>query len=264
MRKITALFLFLSLIPSTSFTQSINDFYLNFGISYSDFQDVKYSTVHYGGIGGLIRFGFEKRSSQAIWGGGISTNIANEKAATHSRGNTFVLNPNFHVNYLKNIKKDLFIGGRWDILDFYFRSVSGLGNNSSYYISSSTLFSSGAYSYKNFRFGLDVGLLSYQKENISFGFSAPQNALEDGDFGYQNDALDSPFAFKYYQLKLIGQQISIRTNIQYQFTERFSLGYQWKMNRFSEVKNYPVTYASHWITARFNISHQEKETVEEN
>ena len=258
MIKLAVLYLFLFLNCSIISAQSINNLYLNFGGSYSDFQDVKYSTVQYGGIGGLISAGFEKRQSKAIWDAGFSMNIASEKATTHDSGNAFVLHPNLYLQYLSRVKEGLYIGGRWDILDFYYRNVSGLGNNSTYYISSSNLSVSAEYIYQKFRFGLDLCLLSYQKENTSFGFSTPQNALEEGEFGYQNDDLDNPFGFKYYQLKPIGQQFTIRTQIKYQFTERFSLGYQWTMNQFAEVKNYPVTYGNHWVTARFNILHKEK------
>ena len=52
----------------------------------------------------------------------------------------------------------------------------------------------------------DLGILSFMKESTSFGFSAPQSALENGEFNYQNEALESPFGYKYFDFKYLGNK----------------------------------------------------------
>lgn len=243
---------------SATLAQSRKSLFVEVGGAYSTFQDVKYSAVSYSGGGAAFTFGFEKENTKSIWSAGLDITFGKEKPNTHSSGNVTALNPKFFGRYLRKINDQLSIGGHWDILGMYFRNTEGLDNNGSYYITSSDLFASGTYQFGKFNFGLDLGVLSYQKERTSFAFSAPQNALEDGNFDYQDEALDNPFGFKYFRLKSLPQQLNIRTNITYQWKDRISVAYQWSARHFAEVKNYPVTIGSHQIVLRYNISYKTK------
>ena len=91
------------------------------------------------------------------------------------------------------------------------------------------------------------------KESTSFGFSAPQTGLENGDFNYQNEALSNPFGYKYFESKHIGNYLNIKTSFLFQYKERISIGYNWSIRNFSNTKTYPVTTAMHKVLFRYNI-----------
>lgn len=241
--------------------QDSKQFFIGLGGNNTSFQDLKYSKVHYTGLGGTFELGFQKNKTQSIWGYGLTFPVSFENAATHENGQVTGFNPRIHTHYLQQIKDKLWIGGRWDILDFNLRNTKGLGNNSLYYIVGSNLYASGQYQIPlkgqmKLNIGLDLGLLTYFKESTSFAFSAPQNGLEDGEFDYQNEALENPFGLKYYVFRPLGKNIDIRTIFDLQVNERWSVVYQWNMRRFAEVKGFPVTRGSHLLTFRYNISYK--------
>ena len=253
MKKITVIGIGMIFCYLSVSAQVERTFFIGLGGGGSTFQDVKFSTNQYRGTGGIFDFGYTRQRVHSKLAAYCAINFGSESAATHDKGNTFVLNPRLGVQYLRNIQSKFWLGGRWNIMDLYIRNIDGLGNNSVYYIGSSQLFLSGEYEYQKFNFGCALGLLAFQKESTSFAFSAPQNGLEDGEFGYQNEALDDLFGFKYYQFKPIWQQLSLRTHVIYNLNERINIGYQWQMRRFAEVENYPVTYGIHSVVIRFNI-----------
>lgn len=233
--------------------QKTKSFYVDIGGSFSSFQDVKYSNVRYNGFGGVFGLGYLKESEKALWGANFQGVFASEKPATHSASTAKTNDLMLQVKYLHRVKENVFIGATWDVLDLYTKSFEGLGNNSGYDITGSTLWASGIYDYKKFRFGFDLGLASYFRESTGFSFSAPQNVLEGGDFDYQNSKLDDRFAFKYYELRTIPKHFQIRTSIRYRVSKRFSVAYKWHLRKFAEVKNYPVTYGIHSLSIRYNF-----------
>ncbi|MBT3207976.1 MAG: hypothetical protein HN704_09715 [Bacteroidetes bacterium] len=225
--------------------------FIGIGGVYSSFQDVKYSNVRQGGIGGLFEIGYSNKNEKRFWETGLYVSLSFEKAATHNSEKTNALNPYAYFKYLKPIKNsDFLIGGRIDILDFDLRVNDALGNNGHYYTNGSYLFGSVMHNKQlndnwNLQSSLDIGLLSFMKESTSFAFSAPQNGLEDGEFNYQNKELESPFGFKYFEFKPIGKIINIKTSFLFQYKERISIGYFWQMKRFSTLKSYPTTKGTH-------------------
>ncbi len=249
---------------TTTFSQSSKSFFMELGGSYTTFQDVKYSTVSYSGVGGAFRLGIERNTPKAIWEVGLNGNIGKESPNVHDVGAVTTINPKVYSRYLKKVNDQFSFGAHWDILGLYIRKTDGLDNNGIYYISSSDLFATGIYHKGKWNLGLDLGLLSFQKERMSFAFSAPQKGLEDGAFNYQNEALESPFGFKYFTLKPIGKQLYLRTHIQYQWKERIAVGYRWRARRFTEVKNYPVTVGEHQLVIRYNITHKTKPSTAQN
>jgi hypothetical protein len=252
--------LVLLLLTSQLANAQSKTFYMGLGGSLTSFQDTKYSTLHYGGFGGILELQFKKSSDNSIWSTGLTTTVSQEASGLFDNGKAVVAYPQIHFSYLKSINDQLYVGGRWDILEMYFRSTSGLGNNSIYYNTGSYLSVSGIYKMKigekPFEIGLNLGLLSYFKESTGFAFSASQSALEDGDFDYQDEALTNPFGFKYFNVRLPWQHFRMNIVANYQLSKRFSLGYRWNIRRFSEVDDYPVTSGGNTISVRYHFTNK--------
>ncbi len=252
MKKTYLILLFFVVSLVQLHAQKTSSFYVDIGGGFSSFQDVKYSNVKYNGFGGVFGLGYLKENEKAIWGVNLQGIVTTEKAATHDN-TVSTYNYMLQAKYLHRIKENLFVGATWDVLDLYTKTFEGLGNNSGYDVTGSTLWASGIYDYKKFRFGLDIGLASYFREGRGFAFSVPQSVLENGDFDYQNGKLEDRFAFKYYELRTIPRHFQVRTSIRYQLSNRFSVAYKWHLRKFSEVKKYPVTYGTHSLSIRYNI-----------
>lgn len=238
--------------------QNTSTFFLEVGGNVTSFQDEKFSDIIYSGGGLVLNLGFQKEKTQSIIGGGLNINASFESAATHDKGDVKMVHPRFYVEYLKKVSPKLAIGAHWDILGMYYRNIDGLDNNGNYYQTASDLMIASQYQFGKFRVGADLGILSLVKEGTGFAFSAPQNGLEDGEFNYQNESLESPFGFKYGTVKSPFNHLKIRTNVQWQMSKGIALGYQWEMRRFAEVKDRSVTSAIHNVTIRFNLTHKEK------
>jgi len=226
-----------------------SNFSISLGGVLTSFQDVKYSNVHYNGIGTNFSFGYEKIKKNYF-----STNLnliySNEKAKTHNFGKTTVLNGIIDVSYLRLILKKenqkLYVGAKWDVLDLYYRLTENLGNNGFFFTSGSNLKLASLYERTisdklKLRAGFNFQLFSFMKESTGFGFSAPQDALEDGEFSYQNEKLEAPFGFKYYTFESFTKYLNIDTKIEVHYKKRWVLVYKWNMQRSNKVKNYPMT-----------------------
>ncbi|HHS95749.1 MAG TPA: hypothetical protein ENJ45_04100, partial [Phaeodactylibacter sp.] len=197
-----------SIEPATSANKKL---YFGLGGNFSSFQDVKYSSVQFSGIGGAFELGFTKQKENRQWTLGMQSEAGIERATTNDVVSSYFGNVLFYYRYTKALKRKVSIGGRLDLMDTYFRKNNGLGNNGLYYLIGSHLYFSTNYHKtlsKKWRVEaiLDLGLLSFYKESTGFGFSAPQNALEAGGFNYQDEALTNPFGFKYYHFQHLGKQ----------------------------------------------------------
>jgi hypothetical protein len=233
--------------------QKSKRFYIGVGTGHTSFQDVKFSKVRYGGFSGSFEMGFERITGKSLWNIGILGISSSEHPSTHSATDAGTFNVNIKFGYLRKVKDNLFIGATWDVFDFYNKSFEGLGNNGTYQILSSNLFASGKYTWNDFTFGVDLGLLSFTNESTGFAFSAPQDVTAGGKFSYQDDNLTNPFSFKYGFFNFINKQLNLRTTITYKLSDRLTLSYQWKMRRFARVKDYPVTYGSNTVSLRYNF-----------
>lgn len=238
--------------------QITKNFYVGLGGQASSFQDLKYSSVRYGGVGGSLQIGTERISENAIRGFRFSIGVSNELAATNELNSATVFNPTVSFHYLRRINEQLAVGLNWDLLDFYLRNTQGLGNNSFYAITSSDLSFAARYQWNKFSFQAQLGVLTLVRESTGFAFSAPQNALEEGEFDYQNSAIENPFSPKYADLDHLFNHLNIQTEIRYQFNDRLSLAYQWSVRKFAEVKNAPVTYGYSAVVIRYNLQQKEK------
>ena len=193
-----------------------------------------------------------------MWGIGLFLTAGGESAPTNDLNTGLVVNPRIQFRYLRSLNKQLYIGANWDLINFYYNKLNGLGNNGNYFIASSNLFASGIYKMGKWEFGVDLGLLALVKEGTGFAFSAPQKGLEKGEFDYQNEALENPFSPKYSSFHSTFDHFQLRTNIKYQLSDRWSLAYQWNVRKFAEVENLPITYGGSSLAIRFNIIHKNK------
>jgi len=238
--------------------------YLGLGVVATSFQDVKYSDVRYSGTGMRLDFGFEKKKKN-MWGFDFAFMHSKEKAKTYNHGEANVINGILTFNYLfPLIKKEnntFYLGAKWDVMDFYLRSVDGLINNSTYYINGSNLKVSGKYERKissNLKLDaiLDLQLISFMKESTSFGFSVPQDALEEGKFSYQNEALGNPIGLKYFSLEAPWNYFNIGIQIKLHYKKRWTFAYHWNMQRSNEVKDYPLTRGYNALSVFYNIQNK--------
>jgi hypothetical protein len=239
----------------------VGNLFIGLGGDYTSFQDVKYSDVQYGGIGANLNIGYNRNKENYFWETAIELNYSIEGAKTHDNGMTTVINPIIYFKYLKPINQDFKVGARLDLIDFYLRRTQGLGNNGGYITNGHHLYGSVMHDYRlnekwNLQSGLDLGLLSFSNESTGFAFSAPQNALENGEFNYQNESLSNPFAYKYFNWNYLGNSFSLKTSFLFQYKKRIAIGYFWDMKHFSNVKSYPVTTGRHNIIFRYNIIHK--------
>jgi len=233
------------------------NFYTSIGLGYHDFQDNKYSAVTYGGARAALAFGMERSNPNARWQLGFDLHGGLTSGNTHGQSG-FIINPTIHFRYLKKLNDQIEIGGRWDIFDVFINKINGLGNNSIYALSSSNLYASGTYN-KSFNegrkliAGLDLGLLSFNRENTSFAFSTPQNLLDNGSFNYQDPAAESPFGLKYFELEPLWKFVNLRTSISWQTKGRSSFVYEWSVRSVAETNGYRATIGTHIVKYRLNL-----------
>ncbi|MEE9361288.1 MAG: hypothetical protein V3U92_01675 [Cellulophaga sp.] len=256
--KKTFLTLFLLVICFSGLqAQKKSVFYIEAGAAYSTFQDTKYSDVIYSGFGGKYGIGYLKESPKNIWGINLEIIAVNEKPSTHNGGSSPTFNVVLQTMYLRKIKDQLYVGATWDVMDVYFKTFEDL-NKDRHFVSGSTLWASGIYSYKKFRFGLDLGLVSYFKEAPGFASIYPQQIVEKGNVNPQDDKQGTVLDFRNYQLKTIPNPVQVRTSIRYQLTKRFSIAYKWRLRKIKQIKNYPSTYGIHSLSVRYNITNKSK------
>ncbi len=236
--------------------------YIGLGGVRNSFQDAKFSNTQYHGTLLSLNIGTSRETDKYFWAIDFNGDFTKLSAKTHP----FVAAA-FHGRFdFTYARKDLsFIhldgfrgGGKWTVADVNFINFTDLGNNKLNFISSSRLSLFGEYNYAinenlNASFSLAVGLFGLVKEFKSFGYSAPQNVLEDGKFDFQDNGTQNPFSLKYYQFKTIGRLNTIETKLQLNYKKRWSFYYQWNLFNYTTVKRYPLTIAQHIIGARFNF-----------
>lgn len=230
-------------------------FYAETDGAYTFFQDTKYSDVKFSGFGPRLSFGFEKESGYQ-WGMDMDLCYSKETAATYSNGRTMVLNGVLSAKYLSPLIKTktqkLFLGGKWDFADLYYREVEGLDNNSQFFTAGSNIKLSCAYirnisSGLSLEAGIDFQLLSVMTESMSFAFSEPQETLEQGKFSYQDESFLSSFSIRPFW-----NYLNAGTSVKLHFKNNWTLAYKWNIQRSNEVENYPVTRGSHSISIIYN------------
>lgn len=254
-------------VPRTKKVESY--FQLN-GVSTS-FQDAKFSTVRYNGIGTGIDIGRNVKIGDNAIAYGFQMSYSNSKPSTFKLDPIFgkmgiarEFCPNLYFKYMRELDNNFSVGGRLDVLDSYFRTTRGLGNNKIYYNLGTNLFARGSYHQAlnnqwGIEVGIELGLLSFMRESTSFAFNAPQTVVSEGLFNYQDDAVSNPFGFRFYELRPIWKYANVSTFVDLKFRERWTLSYSWKLRRFSTVNNYPTTIGLHTLGVRFDFIDKAKE-----
>ncbi len=244
--------------------QYARTWYLSQGGNNVFVQNTNYSSSTYSGVGFDFDIGYERKTQNSIIGSGLSLGISSTVANTSEINTGTVFQFDLNFKYLCKISDKLYLGGKWDILGLNLHSISGLGNNSSQYVSFSDFLASADYQLTNrFSLGLDLGILSFQKDNNGFAFSAQQSILEDGGFNYQDDGISNPIPFSHSRIVGFPSALIVKSNLTYTLSNRFQLGYQWDIRRFSSLKDYSYTTGSHSIVLRWNFSRKDRSSTSE-
>lgn len=255
---------------TTARTKHVESYFQLDGV-HTSFQDTKFSSVRYNGIGAGMNIGRNIEIGSHTFIYGFEMSYSNSKSSTFSLDPSFgkvgiarEFCPSLYFKYMKRLNDQFSIGGRFDALDSYFRVTRGLGNNKIYYNLGTNLYARGSYHQKindewQIETGVELGIISFMRESTSFAFSAPQSVLEQGLFNYQDDATSSPFGFKFYELRPIWKYGNINLFTDLKFRQRWTFTYSWGLRRFSTVDNYPTTIGIHTLGVRFDFIDKTKE-----
>lgn len=108
-------------------------------------------------------------------------------------------------------------------------------------------------------YGLSLGLLNYVKEDNSFTFSVPQEALENGDFDTQNFENG---LFEYGDITSLNGFTNIRSRIALEFPANrrssWIFAYDWQLVRYSKVSDRAATSAAHTFSIARHIPSKKK------
>jgi len=238
--------LFLVLAYTSGFAQDTTNtrlftFDVGIGGAATSFQDVKYSTVHWNGIGFAPRLEVSWRN-KFIHGFGIEGVMSNESPKTFDGSAKYYSGIVFYKFFypLKTEKKyKLFVGAKVEPIDFSLRMIDGLYNNGSYLIYGTNLKAAGMFEQRinnKWVLNADLGfqLFSFMNENVSFGYAADQQTLEDGKYNYNE--MTAPFTFTPFW-----KFLNVETNINFHYGKRWVFSYVWRMQQSYAVKDYHLT-----------------------
>ncbi len=220
----------------------------------SSFQDLKYSQVHWRGIGitPVIGLSWQKKAIHSI---GVEGIISYEKPKTFDGGETKVYWGSLFYKYLHPIKdyelSTIYLGGKIEPIDVSFRFVDGLVNNSSYVIAGTNIKAVAMLDRKltekwTLKADIAFQLFSYLLENMSFAYAASQYALENGEYNYNEIQ-------EYYSFLGFWKYLNIETNINFMYGERWVFGYLWRMQQSYAVKDYTMTRGYSALLVKYNI-----------
>ncbi len=227
----------------------------------TSFQDVKFSNIRYNGIGAGFKYERFAETDMREIGMGISFAYAKSKPSTFESdyfGPTTIFSPTIFFSYAHKLNEKFSVGGQLNLLEGFLRNTSGAGNNSSYYNSGTHLFARGCYKHViNDDIALkgivNYGLFGFMRESTGFAFSAPQSVTENGEFDYQNSAVNNPFGIRFYQAMPFWKMGNVQTRLEVNYKKRWTLAYIWNFRRFSTVKGYPTTSGLHTLGVKFDF-----------
>ena len=239
--------------------------YVGLGLLRSGFQDVKFSNIQYHGTLLALNIGTSRETDKYFWSIDFNGDFTSLKTKNHPF-TAKNIHGRFDFTYAIKKYSPFQIGAKWTLFEANYINFSELGNNGLNYISSSRLHAYGKYEHKindkfKVTFSLAVGLFGMIKEFKSFGYTAPQNVLINGDFDFQDKGTQNPFSLKYYQFKTIGKMNAIETKLELELKERWVFYYHWNMLNYTTVKRYPLTLSQHIIGAKFNFIHKTKKRI---
>jgi len=257
------LLLFITFLISAKDTTQYNKHFewnITTGGALSSFQDLKYSAIHWSGLGitGGLDFKWQKKDIHSLGFDGV---YSDEKPKTFNGfGNYKVYRGQLYYYYLHPIKQQkdykLFIGTKIDGLDVNWHINEDLYNNASYLIYGFNFKIFSEYQQQlNEKWGMSVQLgfqlFSLMEEGISFGYAAPQETLENGDYNYNQ--IEFPLFFTPFW-----DYLSIETNINFTYSKRWTFSYKWRMQQSYIVKNYHMTQGYSALVVSFSIISKDK------
>jgi len=239
--------------------------YFGFGGIYSSTQDTRFSDVQFNKFSVKPELGFTRISEKDYWLANSSGYVFTQDYPELDTAQVSTMSYNLRVGYLRNIKPNIYVGLTWDIIDYFSKDNSILGNSSNYYKTSSDIFVTGRYLYNiddnwNFEAGLDFALLSFINTAPSFTANFPQNVVDDGEVSFLDSDTRNPYSLKHMKATPFWKQIYLRTHFEINYKKRLSLVYNWDMRALIEQKGYPVTIALHSLTLRFHFINHTKKT----
>lgn len=255
MKRLLPLFI---VLMSLSTNAQETRFYLGAGWLHNAFQDANFSDVQYTKSSFLPELGYERKTDKFIWRARARFYTFNNQALDFDTINITNLGFNASVGYLRQIKEGLYLGGTLYLMDYHTRDNEVLGNNSNFYRTSSDVMLSAKYHYAfkediTFEFGVDYSLLSFMNSAPSFTTNFPQKVVDDGEVSFQNENVRNPFNYGLAQIMPFWDQFAMRTLIQANYKNRWSMAYTWEMRSYAMVAGYPVTDAMHSLLLKYNI-----------
>ena len=255
-----SLFLFLSTSAQDTIQSRHFDWNLTAGGTLSSFQDLKYSSIHWRGVGyyGGMDFKWKKKGIHAI---GLEYSQSTEMPKTFDgHGEYNVYRGQLFYYYVHPIKerKDckLYLGAKIDGLDLVWHINQDLYNNASYLIYGYNFKAFSNYQRKindDWTLNAQLGfqLFGIMEDGTSFAYAVSQETLENGDYNY--DEMTLPVFFTPFW-----EYLSIETNFNFSYRKRWTFSYKWRMQQSYIVKNYRMTQGYSALAVSYSIISRDK------
>lgn len=232
--------------------------YFGLGGIYNSFQDARFTDLRYNKFSFKPELGFKRVSNVDYWNANASIFDLQNTFPNHDTIKINTLSYNIRLGYLRIIVPSFYLGADWDVIDYWKRQTSLLGNGTDAYKLSSDIYLSAKYLYSisevwSFDFGLDYGMLTFINTEPSFSANFPQNIIDNGEVTFIDSETKSPWKLKNMTTKGFWDQVNIRTNIELNFKKRLSMSYTWDLRSYSDTKGYPVTNATHSLMLRYHF-----------
>lgn len=239
---------------------------------YQNYQDSKFTNLIYGGLGFGANLGYTNQNANTSWQIALQFAQATEKGnvGVPYDANRFGVYFHYLKSVFKKLDKNLYMGGRLDLLDLYFRQAQTLNgktqlrNNDGGFIAGTTLAFKTLFVYDfnmiwQFRTALDFQLFGMMKQSPSFANSSPASVLESGSFDFQESSEnplyqnENPFAFMTYHFEPFYKYLMLRFSYEIFYKKHWSLFYHWALRRSNKQENYPLTQGNNSIGLQYQF-----------
>lgn len=277
MKKIFLVFVLLALTVQAQEKQgkkkpdvTVKGLYFALHTGQQSFQDTRYSDLRYDGMifGGQL--GYYNQKEKRIWQVGAHF-FTGEKSTTVGMPYT-TISFRLHFDYLRNIfhkgKQHLYLGGRFDLLDIYNRTLNeradnktDLLNNPSSSIIGTQFSAKALYMYDlnekwQWQSVLRVQLFGFMKQDPSFATSLPQHLLEDRQTLQENEdpfGMESPIGIFNSNFQPFYKYVNIALAQSIVYRQKWRLTYRWVFKRSREVVGMPVNLAQHFLSIGYQF-----------
>ncbi len=245
---------------------------LKTGVGLGRLQNLKSSQVKLRGTTIPISVYRGKISENRMYGGGLEIVAGTLTSPFNNVTDVTTSEIRVHFNYMKRLSIETSLFEAWYFgggLELRRQSLTNelAGNNSQNSVFSNSLFAVNHFERKvrllkkdlKLSYDFSLALLSYAKDDGSFAFSAPQTALENGEFNTQD--FESGI-YEHGEIVSINKFANIRSKVALHFPAKrrssWILAYEWNLVKYSRVKNYGVANALHTISITRYIPKKQK------